>query len=56
MYWDDDSLPLLMGFLLLMSPFLGFFAYWVFLLMKLGWFIAETMGEKIMNRFSWLVN
>ena len=46
----DDEIGLLFflaGLFLLLSPVIGFFAYWVFLLMKLGW----GWGEFIRNLF-----
>lgn len=49
MHTDDmfHGLSVLAGLFLLLSPFLGFFAYWVFLLMKLGWGFAELMANRV---------
>jgi len=48
---EIDMLLFLAGLFLLLSPVLGFFAYFAFLLMKLGWGWGEFVKNYVLAMF-----
>ena len=48
---NENMFFTLFGLSLLLSPVLGFFAYWVFLLMKLGWGWGEFVRNYVLAMF-----